>query len=129
MTDYIAETTKVADQYLAAVAKVQDSVIEAVEAFVKNLPELPKPAVELPTADLPSRRRGQRRGLRLRREGARPAPRGRRQADRRAHAGRLNRTTCFPVTAVRPEIHPRRTAVTRYRTACLSRELRKAPTR
>ena len=25
MTDYIAETTKVADQYLAAVAKVQDT--------------------------------------------------------------------------------------------------------
>lgn len=52
MTDYIAETTKVADQYLAAVAKVQDSVIETVEAFLKNLPELPRPTVELPTADL-----------------------------------------------------------------------------
>jgi hypothetical protein len=54
MTDYIAETTKVADQYLAAVATVQNTVIEAVEAFVKNLPELPKPAVELPAVDVPA---------------------------------------------------------------------------
>jgi hypothetical protein len=54
MTNYLAETTKVADQYLAAVAQVQDSVIDSVQAVVKNLPELPKPTVELPTADLPA---------------------------------------------------------------------------
>ncbi len=53
MTDYIAETSKAADQYLAAVAQVQGQFVEAVEAFVKNLPELPKPAVELPTFELP----------------------------------------------------------------------------
>ena len=29
-------------------------MIEAVEAFVKNLPELPKPAVELPAVDVPA---------------------------------------------------------------------------
>ena len=54
MTDYIAETSKVAEQYLAAVATMQNTVIEAVEAFVKNLPELPKPAIELPTIELPA---------------------------------------------------------------------------
>lgn len=53
MTDFIAETNKAADQYLAAVAQVQDQFVQAVEAFVKNLPELPKPAVELPAVDLP----------------------------------------------------------------------------
>jgi hypothetical protein len=53
MTDFIAETHKAADQYLAAVAQVQDQFVQAVEAFVKNLPELPKPAVELPAVDLP----------------------------------------------------------------------------
>jgi hypothetical protein len=54
MTDYIAETTKVADQYLATVAQIQDRVVDAVEAFAKSLPELPQPAVELPTAGLPT---------------------------------------------------------------------------
>ncbi len=54
MTDYIAETTKTADQYLAAVAAVQDQFVQAVEAFVKNLPEMPKPAFEVPAVDVPS---------------------------------------------------------------------------
>ena len=54
MTDYVAETTKVADEYLATVAKVQEQFVQAVEAFVKNLPELPKPAVELPAFELPA---------------------------------------------------------------------------
>ena len=54
MTDYIAETTKAADQYLAAVAQVQDQFVEAVEAFVKNVAELPKPAVEVPAFELPA---------------------------------------------------------------------------
>jgi len=53
MTDVIAETTKAADQYLATVATVQDNFVEAVEAFVKNLPELPRPAVDVPAVDLP----------------------------------------------------------------------------
>jgi hypothetical protein len=53
MTDYVAEATKVADEYLANVAKLQDQFVEAVEAFVKSLPELPKPAVELPAVELP----------------------------------------------------------------------------
>jgi hypothetical protein len=53
MTDFIAESNKAADQYLAAVAQVQDQFVQAIEAFVKNLPELPKPAVELPAFDLP----------------------------------------------------------------------------
>ena len=50
MTDYIAEITKVTDQYLAAVAKVQDCLIEAIEAFEKNLAELPQSAVDLAAA-------------------------------------------------------------------------------
>lgn len=54
MTDYVAETTKVADEYLATVAKVQEQFVQAVEAFVNNLPELPKPAVELPAFELPA---------------------------------------------------------------------------
>jgi hypothetical protein len=54
MTDYVAEATKTADEFLATVAKVQDNFVEAVAAFVKALPELPKPAVEVPVpADLP----------------------------------------------------------------------------
>ena len=54
MTDYVAEATKTADEFLATVAKIQDNFVEAVAAFVKALPELPKPAVEVPVpADLP----------------------------------------------------------------------------
>ena len=55
MTDYVAEATKTADEFLASVAKLQDQFVEAVAAFVKALPELPKPAVEVPVpADLPT---------------------------------------------------------------------------
>ncbi len=54
MTDYIAEATKTADEFLAAVAKMQDNFVEAVAAFVKALPELPQPVVDVPVpADLP----------------------------------------------------------------------------
>ncbi len=54
MTDYVAQAAKAADEYLATVAKVQDNFVEAVAAFVKALPELPKPAVDVPVpADLP----------------------------------------------------------------------------
>ena len=54
MTDFVAEASKTADEFLATVAKVQDNFVEAVAAFVKALPEFPKPAVEVPVpADLP----------------------------------------------------------------------------
>jgi len=54
MTDYVAEATKTADEFLANVAKVQDDFVQAVATFVKALPELPKPAVEVPVpAGLP----------------------------------------------------------------------------
>jgi hypothetical protein len=54
MTDYIAEANKTADEFLATVAKIQDNFVDAVAAFVKALPELPKPAVDVPVpADLP----------------------------------------------------------------------------
>ena len=48
MTDYIAESTKVVDGYLAALTTIQESLIEALGAFVKNFPELPRPAVDMP---------------------------------------------------------------------------------
>ena len=48
MTDYVAEITKVTDLHLAAVANAQDSLIEAIGEFVKNLPELPQSVVDLP---------------------------------------------------------------------------------
>ena len=54
MTDYIAETNKATEQYLATLAKAQDEYVKAVETFVKQVPALPKPAVELPKVDLPS---------------------------------------------------------------------------
>ena len=53
MTDYVAQATKVADEYLATVAKLQEQFVVAVEAFVKQVAELPKPAVELPAVELP----------------------------------------------------------------------------
>jgi hypothetical protein len=54
MTDYIAETNKATEQYLATLAKAQEEYVKAVETFVKQVPALPKPAVELPKVDLPS---------------------------------------------------------------------------
>lgn len=54
MTDYVAEANKATEQYLATLAKAQEEYVKAVEAFVKQVPALPKPAVELPTADLPT---------------------------------------------------------------------------
>ena len=55
MTDYVAEATKTADEFLATLAKLQDGFVEAVATFVKALPELPKPAVDVPVpADLPT---------------------------------------------------------------------------
>ena len=54
MTDYFAEATKTTEQYLAALAKTQDDFVAAVEAFVKQIPALPQPAVALPAVDLPS---------------------------------------------------------------------------
>ena len=54
MTDYIAESTKATEQYLAALAKTQDDFVAAVETFVKQIPALPQPAVALPAVDLPS---------------------------------------------------------------------------
>ena len=36
MTDYIAEATKVSEQYLATLAKAQDDYVAAVESFVKQ---------------------------------------------------------------------------------------------
>jgi hypothetical protein len=50
MTAYITEISKATDQYLAAAAEVQECLIEAVEAFEKNLPELPQSAIDLPAA-------------------------------------------------------------------------------
>ena len=90
MTDYIAETNKATEQYLATLAKAQDEYVKAVETFVKQVPALPKPAVELPKVDLPSAGDVTVRDVRLRREGARPAARDHRQADRRPHPGRSN---------------------------------------
>src|SRR6478609_7228431 len=54
MTDYIAEATKVSEQYLATLAKAQDDYVAAVESFVKQIPALPQPTVPAPVADLPS---------------------------------------------------------------------------
>ena len=54
MTDYIAEANKAGEQYLSTLAKAQDDFVAAVEAFVKQIPALPKPAVATPALDLPS---------------------------------------------------------------------------
>ena len=54
MTDYIAEANKAGEQYLTTLAKAQDDFVAAVEAFVKQIPALPQPAVATPTLDLPS---------------------------------------------------------------------------
>ncbi len=54
MTDYIAEANKAGEQYLTTLAKAQDDFVAAVEAFVKQIPALPKPAVATPALDLPS---------------------------------------------------------------------------
>jgi hypothetical protein len=54
MTDYVAEANKATEQYLTALAKTQNEFVKAVEAFVKQIPALPKPAVDVPAVDLPS---------------------------------------------------------------------------
>ena len=54
MTDYIAEANKATEQYLTALAKTQDDFVTAVEAFIKQIPALPQPAVAAPAVDLPS---------------------------------------------------------------------------
>ena len=53
MTDYIAEATKATEQYLATLAKAQDDFVNAVQAFVKQIPALPQ-AIPAPAIDLPS---------------------------------------------------------------------------
>jgi hypothetical protein len=46
MTDFITQT---AEQYLSAIAKVQDAYVDALEQFSKRLPETPAvPAITLP---------------------------------------------------------------------------------
>ena len=58
MSSFSAQVSDAAEQYLAAVAKVQDASIEAVSSFTANLPEAAKNAAKnvpaLPANDLPS---------------------------------------------------------------------------
>ena len=54
MTDYVAEANKATEQYLTMLAKAQGDFVAAVEAFVKQIPALPQPAVATPAVDLPS---------------------------------------------------------------------------
>jgi len=57
MSDFTAQANEAAEQYLSAVAKVQDASLEAVSTFTSNLPSLPD-AVKLPevpvSKDLPT---------------------------------------------------------------------------
>jgi hypothetical protein len=57
MSDFTTQANEAAEQYLSAVAKVQDASLEAVSTFTSNLPSLPD-AVKLPevpvSKDLPT---------------------------------------------------------------------------
>jgi hypothetical protein len=57
MSDFTTQANEAAEQYLSAVAKVQDASIEAVSSFTSNLPSLPD-TVKLPevpvSKDLPT---------------------------------------------------------------------------
>jgi hypothetical protein len=58
MSSFSTQASDAAEQYLTAVAKVQDASIEAVSNFAANLPEAAKNAAKnvpaLPATDLPS---------------------------------------------------------------------------
>lgn len=58
MTDYVNEANKAAEQYLTAVAKVQDDFVKTIAEFVKHAPKAPEgfelPKIDLPTVDLPT---------------------------------------------------------------------------
>ena len=54
MSSFSTQVSDAAEQYLAAVAKVQDASIEAVSSFTANLPEAAKNVPALPANDLPS---------------------------------------------------------------------------
>ena len=54
MSSFSTQVSDAAEQYLAAVAKVQDASIEAVTTFTANLPEAAKNIPALPANDLPS---------------------------------------------------------------------------
>lgn len=60
MSDYIAEAKKATEQYLTALAKVQDDFVKAVAEFVKHAPKAPEgfelPKFDVPAVDLPSPR-------------------------------------------------------------------------
>ena len=58
MSSFSTQASDAAEQYLAAVAKIQDASVEAVTNFTENLPEaaknVAKNAPSLPADDLPS---------------------------------------------------------------------------
>ena len=52
MSSFTAQAAEAVDQYLTAVAKVQDASIEAVSNFSANLPDTAKNVPALPANDL-----------------------------------------------------------------------------
>jgi hypothetical protein len=54
MSSFTAQAAEAVDQYLTAVAKVQDASIEAVSNFSANLPDTAKNVPALPANDLPT---------------------------------------------------------------------------